>query len=257
MSDAESDAESISDSSNAHVDDGGDDGGEALISVAVRRLCNQLRANDPRVLGDNSSFAPLRYITGYSAAEYIAIFQALKENTSEKHIDFTQFKLHCTKRSALVVAAEYVESSKTLQTLDLWVDGFEGSQEMRQEMLAVISVLLRALSRNTSVTKLFISTDVIGFASVAFQELLTCTQTLQKLLLFGSEDETLDDVQTAAIASSFANNTTLRDLEFNSWREADLAQVLTALQDHPALQKIHFGASLIHAESLGTRSFVA
>jgi Ran GTPase-activating protein (RanGAP) involved in mRNA processing and transport len=51
-------------------------------------------------------------------------------------------------------------------------------------------------------------------------------------------DEDLDEVQTAAITSGFANNTTLRDLEFRGWQEADLAPVLTALQDHPALQKI-------------------
>jgi hypothetical protein len=44
MSDTYSDADSISDSSNAHVDVTGD---EALIPVAVRELCNQLRANDP------------------------------------------------------------------------------------------------------------------------------------------------------------------------------------------------------------------
>jgi hypothetical protein len=51
--------------------------------------------------------------------------------------------------------------------------------------------------------------------------------------------EAFYDAQTAAITSGFANNTTLRDLEIDSWQEADLTPVLTALQDHPALQKIH------------------
>ena len=55
-------------------------------------------------------------------------------------------------------------------------------------------------------------------------------------------DEDLNEVQTAAIASGFANNTTLRDLEFQGWRAADLAPMLTALQDHPVLKKIHFNA---------------
>jgi hypothetical protein len=49
-------------------------------------------------------------------------------------------------------------------------------------------------------------------------------------------------VQITAITSGFANNTTLHDLEFKSWREADLAPVLTALQCHPALKMIHFRA---------------
>jgi hypothetical protein len=104
------------------------DGDGALISVAIRELCLQLRSNDPLILRHGSSFVYSDYITGYSEApqyisgyteaESIAVFQALKENTSVKHIEFELFARHYTKRSVLV-AAEYVESSKTLQTLRL------------------------------------------------------------------------------------------------------------------------------------------
>jgi hypothetical protein len=76
---------------------------------------------------------------------------------------------------------------------------------------------------------------------VAFQELLTCTQTLETISVVRYQpyqNNDLDEVQIATITSGFANNTTLRDLEFRGWREADLVPVLTALQDHPALQKI-------------------
>jgi hypothetical protein len=52
-SDTYSDADCISDPRNAHVDTGGD---EALISVAVREICNQLRANDPRLAAYGSVF---------------------------------------------------------------------------------------------------------------------------------------------------------------------------------------------------------
>jgi hypothetical protein len=240
MNDTDSDADSISDASNAHVDVAGD---EALISVTVRGLCDRLRANDPRLLKHNSVLIPFRYRSIFSEAECIAIFQALKENTSVKHIEFRGlFERHDTKRSALA-AAECVESSKTLQTLDLYISNYQYSHE-RSEM---ISLVLRALSRNTSVTNLAIySTDVFRFASVAFREFLTCTQTLQKLEIFGPRYEVFDVVQVAAIASGFANNTTLCDLEFNSWREADLAQVLTALQDHPALQRVCFHENFGH-----------
>jgi hypothetical protein len=56
-----------------------------------------------------------------SIAECIAVFQVLKENTSVKHIAFSMlFKRYYTERSALA-AAEYVESSKTLQTMDFSV----------------------------------------------------------------------------------------------------------------------------------------
>jgi hypothetical protein len=47
------------------------------------------------------------------------------------------------------------------------------------------------------------------------------------------------DIAAIIITSGFANNTTLRDLEFEGWREADLASVLTVLQKHSALQKIN------------------
>jgi hypothetical protein len=67
------------------------------------------------------------------------------------------------------------------------------------------------------VSKLIIYAESIRFASVAFQELLTRMQTLQKLEIVAVENEALDEVQTAAITSGFANNTTLRDIEFKSW----------------------------------------
>jgi Ran GTPase-activating protein (RanGAP) involved in mRNA processing and transport len=225
------------------------DGDDAFISVAVRELCRQLRSNDPLTICKISSSIISRYTHDYSEcsrficrhtkAEYIEVFRALKANASVKHIQLTLFERYCTKRSASV-AAEYLESSKTLQSLYL---GYQYYEQDYQEISAALSLLLRALSRNTSVTELDFYSDVLRFASVAFQELLTGTQTLRKLEIVGSEDEEFNAVQIAAITSGFANNTTLRDLDLDSWREADLAPVLTALQRHPVLKKIHFNAS--------------
>jgi Ran GTPase-activating protein (RanGAP) involved in mRNA processing and transport len=243
MSNTDSDADSISDTSNTHIDAGDDD---SLISSPVRELCNQLRANNLPILDNYSIFAPSNFISHLSEAEWIAIFQALKENTSVKHIDFSMlFRRHHTKKSALT-AAEYVESSKTLQTLNF---GF--SVEVPE--CEMVSVLLRALSRNTSVTKLIITSNIVRFASTAFQELLTCTQTLDKLKLNGL-NHVPDKVQIAALASGFANNTTLSDLEFKGWRAANLAPVLTALQNHPALQKIKVQQLRLSDRSANTRS---
>jgi hypothetical protein len=68
------------------------------ITGRIRKLCDRLRANDPRILinhdGNDSIFAPFyqhgMYIgDDYSDAEFIAVFQALKENTSVTHIDFS------------------------------------------------------------------------------------------------------------------------------------------------------------------------
>jgi Ran GTPase-activating protein (RanGAP) involved in mRNA processing and transport len=228
MSDTGADADSLLDSSIAHVDAGGD---EVLISSAFRELCNELWASDPCYSRHDSILRPHSYIAGRSEAECIAFFQALKENTSVKQVDFVLYEGIYSESSALA-AAEYVGSSKTLQTLDLSV--------YSHEVPAMLSLLFRALFRNTSVMKLIMRYDVVRFASVAFQELLTRTQTLQKLRMIGSGYE---EVHIAAISSGFANNTTLRDLEFNSWREADLAPVLPVLQRHPALQKIRFSSN--------------
>jgi Ran GTPase-activating protein (RanGAP) involved in mRNA processing and transport len=240
----DSDVDSISDSSNAHSDDYDDDDidDEAFISANAWQLCKQLRANDPMLCND-SVFAPFSQIAEeygdeYSGDQEINILEALKENTSVKHIDFTLFRGHYTSKSALA-AAEYVESSKTLQIMDLSISRDKYYRGVR----GMIKVVLRALSRNKSVTKLVIHTDTIRIASVAFQEFLTCTQTLQELQIMDSEyDKVFNEKEIAAVASGFANNTTLRDLKFMSWGDTDLTPVLTALQHHPVLQKIQFSA---------------
>jgi Ran GTPase-activating protein (RanGAP) involved in mRNA processing and transport len=241
MNDIDSDSDSISDSSNAHSDVLDAGGYEALIPTDVRELCSWLRANDPRVLNYGSVFELLFDVGGCNGddAGSIEIFQALKENTSVKHIDFRIFfePYFTTGKRTRLAAAEYVESSKTLQTLDLNTSCYVYPQDC--EML---STLLRALSRNTSVTKLIINTGVVKIVSDAFQELLTRTQTLQKMKVIHNDRGTWSQVQISAIASSFASNTTLRDLELKSWREADLTPVLKALQRHPALEKIHISA---------------
>jgi hypothetical protein len=194
MSDTESNPVSILEASKAHIDAAGDD---SSISSAVRELCNQLRANDPHGFDNIDEISRhINYIIGCSEAEFIAIFHALGENTSVKHIDFSRlFAGHnCTERSALA-AAKYVESSETLQTLEL---GY-----MREvPKCEMISVLLRALSRNTSVTKLIIASNVIRFASTAFQELLTYTQTLTKLQIVGLNTAAFDEVPLAAITAA-------------------------------------------------------
>jgi Ran GTPase-activating protein (RanGAP) involved in mRNA processing and transport len=235
MSDAGSDVDSISDGSSV-------DFHEAVMSTLLssirETICNWIRVNDPRLLNETSVFVPFKFQPGYTEAECIAVFQALKENTSVKHIDLSLlFQPHNSKRSTWV-AAEYLESSKTLLILDL-SDNLDHFSHAEFEK---ISIVLRALSRNTSVTKLIVNTDVLSFASMAFEELLTRTQTLHRMEIVDNAYEEFDEVQTAAIASGFANNTTLLDLGFLDWLDAEITPVLTALQHHPTLQKIHFEA---------------
>jgi hypothetical protein len=165
MSDVDSEADLISDSSSGHSDQHDDGGEDSSILPAVRELCDQLRANDPRILDRNSSFVPFKYrheINGseYSEAERIEVFQALKENTQVKHIRL--FLQGYTKRSA-EAAAKYLESSQTLQSIDLDYGG------NNHHVSTVISLLLQALSRNTSVTKLLVDTESVRFGCEAFK----------------------------------------------------------------------------------------
>jgi hypothetical protein len=234
MSDAGSEADSISDAINTHsCDDDGD--ADSSISPGVRVLCVRLRANDPGVLDADSGFVPLQYQGEYSEGERIEVFQALKENNQVKHI---RLWLHGYTKISAEAATKYLESSKTLLAIDLCYGGYY------QEFPKVISLLLQALSRNTSVAQLFTDTESVRFASVAFQEFLTRTQTLQTLEIVGSLCREINEVDISATTSGFANNTTLRYLKFQGWRAADLAPVLTALQDHPGLRKIHLAGSI-------------
>jgi hypothetical protein len=232
MSDTDSDA----DSSNAHSDNvGGDE--DSSLSPAVRVLCDRLRANDPSVLHHRSGFHPTHYALS-SEAEWIEVFQALQKNAHVKRIDFTLREQDYPKRSAEAVA-KYLTSSQTLQAIDLRYSGYY------PELPAAISLLLQGLSRNTSVTELSVATDVVRFGCLAFQALLTRTQTLQTMsvIRYRYQDEERNETQTAAIASGFANYTTLRELKFEGCRAAELAPVLTALQEHPTLRKIHLTAT--------------
>jgi hypothetical protein len=86
MSDRDSDAGSISDASHVDFDTSSN---EALSTVAIRELCNQLRANEVSLLNRQSVSPPSNYKSYYSQAECIAVFQALKENTSVSHIDLS------------------------------------------------------------------------------------------------------------------------------------------------------------------------
>jgi hypothetical protein len=94
-------------------------------SLTARELCNQLRANNPRPFRQNSWFINTRFENRCSEAEWVEIFQALKENTSVKHTNIDVMMLEgdgdFIESSSALVLAEYVESSKTLQTLNFFL----------------------------------------------------------------------------------------------------------------------------------------
>jgi hypothetical protein len=194
---SDSDANSISDSSNAHSDVLDASGNEAFISTAIRELCNRLRAGDPSVLNDDSTFELIYHLYECNKAGSIAIFQADKGNTIVKHIDFSMLFQPYFTQGIQMAAAEYVEFSKTLQTLALNTTCYNNSQDC-----GMLSAHLGALSRNMSVTKLIINTGLIRFVSDAFQEFLARTRTLQKMEVIHHDSGAWSQVQISAIAAS-------------------------------------------------------
>jgi hypothetical protein len=247
--DTDSDYESDSDSDSISFPD-------------VREYCNRLRSDDPRV--SQGPYTDLDIGYNLSDAERTGVAQALEQNTSVKRsvVQLLQY----TKRSTKAVA-KYARASKHLQSVKLR-NSFQSQVLVRLGVVGIaatgypaLPVLLRALSRNASVTELNLDALDVGLASVAFQKLLTRTQTLQKLQI-NSFWQFGDDVQQAAIVSAFANNSTLCELELtqqaaivshfaNNWmceleltRQTGLAPLLTALQDHQKLQKIRLNCVL-------------
>jgi hypothetical protein len=226
MSDTDTGSDSESDSSNVRVDLD-----DASIGSIDREQWNRLRSDDPRVSQGPNDFLDIS--SDRSEAERIGVAQALQENTSVKRIAVELFQ--SAKRSTKAVA-KYVKASKHLRSVDLRgsVDSrvllHHGEVDIADTEYPAFSVLLRALSRNTSVTELSIDTLDVGLASVAFQNFLTQTQTLQSLQL-SSIWQLGDDVQQAAVASGFANNTTLCELKLTDYERDDLAPIFTALQD--------------------------
>jgi hypothetical protein len=47
-----------------------------------------------------------------------------------------------------------------------------------------------------------------------------------------------EEAETAAIASGFSKNTTLREIVLVGWDETSRISVLTSLRDHPVLEKL-------------------
>jgi hypothetical protein len=86
----------------------------------------------------------------------------------DSEFDFL-FERQCTQRFALV-AAEYVESSKTHHRTLMSANVFRCSHEVRRDDPYCLTSALRG--------SLSIDTSVVKFASVAFEELLQLKQTL-------------------------------------------------------------------------------
>jgi hypothetical protein len=137
--------------------------------------------------------------------------------------------------------AKYLMQNKRLLHVDLLGESltyfellFRGERGRERPLCTFIE----AIGQSTSVTHLILENLALGPASESFESLLTRTKTLQSLTVDLERQGHLEEAATAAIASGFSKNKTLREIKFFNWQETSLIPVLTALQMHPVLETL-------------------
>jgi Ran GTPase-activating protein (RanGAP) involved in mRNA processing and transport len=201
---------------------------------SVPRLCAQLRANDPSVLpeGPNEVFQP--HVPESCRLE---IAEALLQNTIVRRIALDL--QHYSELSADAMA-KYLAQSKRLLYVELSsiysIYSFESTTDQQ-----LLSSFIEAVGKSNSIKELNLSCPDLGPTGKSFENLLTRTKSLRHLrvdLSLGRQGP-LEDAVTAAIASGCSKNTTLREIHLVNLQETSLTPVLTALQMHPLLEKLH------------------
>jgi hypothetical protein len=195
----------------------------------VSRLCAQLRTNDPSVLPEDSSeyFEPDVPDSGR-----LEIAEALEQNSIVRRIGLHANHYENLSADAM---AKYLAQSKHLLAVKFSHFSF-GTAECHQQAL---STFIEAIGQSNSVKELDLTCPGLVPASKSLEKLLTRTKTLQSLTVYWKMRGYLEEVAAVAIASGFAKNTTLREIKLFEWQETSLIPVLTALQMHPMLEKVH------------------
>jgi hypothetical protein len=209
-------------------DDDGDDDDDDL---HVSRLCAQLRANDPSVVSEEPSdyFAPDVPDSGR-----LEIAEALAQNTIVRRIELLA---HNYTKSSADVMAKYLAQNKHLLAVKLsQYSFFETAEECPYQQF--LSTFIEAINQSNSVKELELTCPNLTLASKSLKNMLTRTETLQSLAFYLEREEYLEQAATAAIASGFTKNATLRKITMANWHETSLIPVLRALRDHPVLDKL-------------------
>jgi Ran GTPase-activating protein (RanGAP) involved in mRNA processing and transport len=216
-------------------DDDDDDDHDDLYDTpasAVPRLCAQLRNNDPSIFvdGQNQVFQP-----DVPDSYRLEIAEALLQNTVVRRIGL---KLkHYNKLSADAMA-KYLAQSKRLLYVELSHVKFR-SVGMDGPHRQFLPSFFEAIGQSNSMKEFKLTCPYLGPDCKSFENLLTRTKTLRYLQVDLKGRGPKDEAETAAIASGFCKNTTLREIVLVYWQETSLIPVLTALRDHPVLEKLH------------------
>jgi Ran GTPase-activating protein (RanGAP) involved in mRNA processing and transport len=210
-------------------------------------FCDKVRNNDPSILpsvGTPFSVGLMREKNALKLAD------ALLENTSVTYIKL-QAETY-TKRTAEAMA-KYVRTSKRLQRIR-WPGCSMTSDRDFQRREEMLCCFLPALQQSTSLKKLHMILPLRGGPSnLAFENMLTHTQSLQSLTLSFPAFGLLDDKAMAAVQSGLKKNTTLRELKLELSKGAStVSPIFTSLRDHPLLRRLCLRGYLANLTGLET-----
>jgi Leucine-rich repeat (LRR) protein len=201
------------------------------LSSNFLEFCAKVRNSDPSVLPEHGQ--PLR-ISHLREKEVIELADALLENTNATNLFLGTSNY--TKSSAKAMA-KYVRTSKCLQRI-CWARHLMIGGRVMQQHEEMLCCFLPAIQESTSLKELEINFPRVGGSSnLAFENMLTHTQSLQSLRLWVGGQ--LEDMAVAAAHSGLRKNTTLRELTLEVLQGATtVSPILTSLSDHPLLQRL-------------------
>jgi Ran GTPase-activating protein (RanGAP) involved in mRNA processing and transport len=162
----------------------------------------------------------------------LEIAEALAQNTIVRRI---ALKTNNYDKESANAMAKYLAQSKHLLAVEL-------SQSFRVETVEecphqqFLSTFIEAIGQSNSVKPLELTYPSLGRVSASFENMLTRTKNMQSLSVDLEREGYLEKAATAAMASGFSRNATLREISLVDWQETSQISVLTALRDHPVVQ---------------------
>jgi hypothetical protein len=142
---------------------------------------------------------------------------------------------HYNKLSADAMA-KYLAQSKHLLAVELTLDSHYTID--RPHYPQFLPTFFEAIGQSNSVQKLNLTCPGLGPASKSFENLLARTKTLRYLRVDFRGRMPREEAETTALVSGFSRNTTLCEIALDDWQQTSLAAALTALRDHPVLEKL-------------------
>jgi Ran GTPase-activating protein (RanGAP) involved in mRNA processing and transport len=209
------------------------DDDDSLSSTFVD-ICFKVRNNDPSILPEPGK--PFRIIE-MREKEYTELADALLENTNVAYI---QLETDDYTKCSAEAMAKYVRTSKSLQRIQ-WNGELGTTYRELRHREKTLCYLLPAFQESASLKELDIDLPLNdGPSNLAFENMLTHTQSLRSLTLSCNADGPLEDTAVAAARSGFKKNTTLRELtlEFPQRRATKFSPIFTSLRDHPRLRRL-------------------